>query len=65
VQFSGFDWDEGNWPKCAKHGVSKAEVEDVFRFAPLVLPDRNLDLDEAQYNADGSPIGGMCSSSLR
>ena len=37
---SGFDWDEGNWPKCAKHGVSKAEIEYVLSGKPRVRPDR-------------------------
>jgi uncharacterized DUF497 family protein len=31
MQLAGFDWDKGNWPKCAEHGVSKAEIESVFR----------------------------------
>lgn len=25
--FDGFEWDEGNWPKCGKHGVGKHEIE--------------------------------------
>jgi uncharacterized DUF497 family protein len=25
-----FDWDDGNWPKCAKHGLAKADIESVF-----------------------------------
>ena len=47
-----FDWDEGNWPKCGKHGVSKAEIEYVFRHRPLVRPDRTED-EETRYNAVG------------
>ncbi len=35
----GFDWDDGNWPKCAKHGVSKAEIEFVIRHAQFVVDD--------------------------
>ena len=27
---SEFEWDAGNWPKCGKHGVSKAEIEFVL-----------------------------------
>ena len=30
VKFSGFDWDDGNWPKCGKHGVSRKEIERLF-----------------------------------
>ncbi len=29
-KIDGFDWDAGNWPKCAKHGLSKQEIEEVF-----------------------------------
>lgn len=25
-----FDWDSGNWPKCAKHGVSREHIERLF-----------------------------------
>ena len=37
---TGFDWDHGNWAKCGKHGVSKAEIEHALRNEPLVRPDR-------------------------
>jgi len=37
---AGFEWDEGNWPKCGKHGVSKDEIEHVLSSGPLVLADR-------------------------
>lgn len=30
MRIDGFNWDEGNWPKCASHGVSKEEIESVF-----------------------------------
>ena len=35
-----FDWDDGNWPKCGKHGLSQPEIEAAFhapsaRFVPL------------------------------
>lgn len=35
----GFDWDDANSVKCESHGVSIAEIEGVFRGAPLVAPD--------------------------
>ena len=50
---AGFDWDEGNWPKCGKHGVSKAEIEHVLRGAPLVLPDRDPQDRETRFDAVG------------
>ena len=37
---NGFDWDEGNWPKCGKHGVSKREIERVFAEGPSVSLDK-------------------------
>jgi uncharacterized DUF497 family protein len=39
MRVSGIDWDAGNWPKCGKHGVSKAEIEELFAGAPAALPD--------------------------
>ena len=30
LEFSGFDWDEGNTQNCLKHGVTKEEIEDLF-----------------------------------
>ena len=39
MKIAGFDWDDGNWPKCGKHGVSRAEIEEVFTGAPAVLAD--------------------------
>jgi len=48
-----FDWDEGNWPKCGKHGVSKAEIEYLFKNSPLVKPDRTPQDAETRYNAVG------------
>ncbi|HXB62786.1 MAG TPA: BrnT family toxin [Acidobacteriaceae bacterium] len=34
---AGFDWDSGNARKNEKHGVSMAEVEEIFLNSPLVL----------------------------
>jgi len=31
MQIGGFDWDDGNWPKCGKHGLTRDEIESVFR----------------------------------
>jgi hypothetical protein len=39
VEIAEFDWDEGNWPKCGKHGVSRAEIEEVFTGTPAVHAD--------------------------
>lgn len=36
---AGFDWDEGNLPKCQKHGVTISEIEAAFQGPMRVLPD--------------------------
>lgn len=39
MKITGFDWDDGNWPKCGKHGVSRTEIEEVLSGEPTVLGD--------------------------
>ncbi|WP_264996446.1 BrnT family toxin, partial [Kozakia baliensis] len=39
MKIVGFDWDDGNWPKCGKHGVSRAEIEQVLLGEPAVMAD--------------------------
>ena len=39
MKISGFDWDDGNWPKCGKHGVSREEIEQVLLGEPMVMAD--------------------------
>jgi len=56
MKIDGFDWDEGNWPKCARHGVSKAEIEFVLLGDPQVLPDRTLLSAETRFNAVGNEL---------
>jgi len=29
-EFDGFDWDDGNWPKCGMHGLGKDDIEAAF-----------------------------------
>jgi hypothetical protein len=54
---AGFQWDDGNWPKCAKHGVSKDEIEHVLRGEAMVRPDRT-GRGEPRFNAIGrNPAG--------
>ena len=33
---AGFDWDRGNRDKCRKHGVSLAEIEQIFEGLSLI-----------------------------
>jgi uncharacterized protein len=53
MEFDGFDWDEGNWPKCGKHGLSKQEIENIFE-APISLFDDLFEgYDERRLRAVG------------
>jgi uncharacterized DUF497 family protein len=38
MQVAGFDWDDGNWPKCGKHGVARHEIEQLFAGMVSVIP---------------------------
>jgi uncharacterized DUF497 family protein len=58
VKISGFDWDDGNWPKCAKHGLTKLEVEQVIAGGPMVQADPKSPQDEARFNAVGKTSAG-------
>lgn len=55
----GFDWDDGNVRKNEKHGVSTAEVEQVFFNAPLLLlADAKHSQQEARHHALGRTDDG-------
>ena len=56
MKTAGFDWDDGNWPKCGKHGVSRAEIEEVLLNTPAVMPDPHP--EEARMRAIGKTIAG-------
>lgn len=56
ISVSGFDWDDGNWPKCAKHGVTKQEIEEIFFSEPAVMPDPYP--EEKRFRAIGKTAAG-------
>lgn len=59
MKFQGFEWDEGNWPKCSKHGLSKQDIEEVLSsspVAPVVMPDPSP--DEPRMRAIGQTAAG-------
>ena len=56
VRIAGFQWDRGNWPKCGKHGVSRAEIEQVLLGEPAVLADPFP--DEPRVRAIGKTEAG-------
>jgi uncharacterized DUF497 family protein len=54
MQYTGLDWDAGNARKNEKHGVSSAEVEQVFLSTPLLLaPDVKHSQGEPKLHARG------------
>lgn len=56
-----FDWDEGNARKNEKHGVTQAEVEQLFLNAPLlVVPDETHSGSEMRYHALGRTDTDRC-----
>ena len=56
MKIAGFDWDEGNWPKCGKHGVSREEIEQVLLGSPAVMADPHP--DEPRLRAIGKTKAG-------
>lgn len=58
MDFAGFDWDEGNWPKCAKHGVSREEIESMFAHDPGVYADPDHSMSEQRLRAIGPTRSG-------
>lgn len=51
VKINGFYWDDVNWPKCGKHGVSREEIEQVLPGEPMVMADPHP--EEARMRAVG------------
>lgn len=58
MDIDGFDWDAGNWPKCAKHGVSKDEIEWLFHAGLTVFDDPRSTLAEPRYRGIGRSSTG-------
>jgi len=56
IDVAGYDWDDGNWPKCGKHGVTKEEIEEFFHYSPAVMPDPHP--DEPRMRAIGKTKAG-------
>ena len=56
MKFAGFEWDEGDWLKCSKHGVTHREIEYVLLQEPAVMPDPNP--DEPRMRAIGKTEAG-------
>ena len=55
---TGFEWDSGNRKKCLAHGVSIAEIEDLFTRPVMVLPDPAHSHTETRMRAIGKTTAG-------
>jgi uncharacterized DUF497 family protein len=55
---SGFDWDDSNRGKCRKHGVSIAEIEELFMRPLAVRPDVAHSQTEQRFCAVGEGKAG-------
>jgi uncharacterized DUF497 family protein len=53
MEFSDFDWDDGNRSKCQKHGVSVETVERIFCRGLTILPDDGHSLTEQRFRGIG------------
>jgi uncharacterized protein len=61
MEYVGFNWDEGNLRKNEKHGVTKAEVEQVFLNQPLIVAeDLKHSQLEPRYHALGRTDANRC-----
>ena len=61
MEYTGFDWDEGNLRKNEKHGVTKAEVEQAFLNKPLiVVEDLKHSQQEPRFQALGRTDSNRC-----
>lgn len=56
MMIDGFDWDEGNWPKCAKHGLSKAQIESIFERPFSIFDDPSNTSDAHRFRAIGRDL---------
>lgn len=54
LQFSGFEWDDGNLRHCQKHGLSRKQVEQIFQQDDLLVAPALLHAQqEERYLAVG------------
>jgi len=55
---SGMQWDDGNLTKCQAHGVSLAEISEVFEGEPYYVPDERHSHVEPRLLAIGKTRAG-------
>lgn len=57
-EVAGFDWDDANFLKCQKHGVSIQEIEELFAGNPAVYADPAHSINEQRLRAIGKTEAG-------
>jgi hypothetical protein len=58
MEFSGFDWDNGNLAKCQKHGATIEDIESLFDEPIAILPDEAHSQAERRFRAIGKTSDG-------
>lgn len=58
IRVDGFDWDDGNRAKCAKHGLSASTIEQFFRGEVQILGDPRHSQAEDRFIAVGRAANG-------
>lgn len=59
VEVKGIEWDDGNFSKCQKHGVSIEEIEEVLRHPNIrIEPDVAHSMTEERVWAIGRSSQG-------
>ncbi|MFQ5626126.1 MAG: BrnT family toxin [Methyloligellaceae bacterium] len=54
MKIDGFDWDDGNWPKCAKHGLTKHAIEGALSGEITIFDDPVDPTTERRFRAIGN-----------
>lgn len=58
VMHISIEWDNGNWPKCGKHGLTQEEIEFVLNSDPILFTDTEHSQQEERFKAIGKNQDG-------
>ncbi len=58
MEFGGLEWDNGNREKCQRHGVTIAEIEEIFARPVLIINDPHDAQTERRFRAIGTTTQG-------
>ena len=59
MKFGGFDWDNGNLPKCLSHSVSLVEIEALFEGDVYVVRDTVVNGERRTLAFAPAPAAGF------